>query len=644
MARWILFFALAVGAMAYTFWLYLRVELRVRRSHLLATLRAVSLVVILALLFDFRLPLLWGDGARSEWVLLDASLSMIATNPGGESAWEVAEGRARELEREGWTVVAFGANTESLDEIGVGQPTAASTLLAPVLGQAVESGVDRVRVLSDFRFQDPVAVSAALASLPLEVEFERFGEGVSNAGVSRLEVPDLVRAEGSVTAELEVHGGNPGDSITVIISEEDSEVAEVRVVAPSPGFRSRVPIALPTPSETGRVRYQATVALESDGFPSDDTAVSYASVGYEEEALVLISLQADWEPRFLLPVMEEVTGLPGLGYLRVGPDSFVPMGRAVERGLPVDSASVGLAASSAAVLVLHGLGSNADEWARNLSVRPGRNVLLVVDAEGAELAGVPTGDPRDGEWYVSQEIPASPIAGSLVGVDVQGLPPLTDVLLPTDPTQVRGSLLTQLRGTGPLEAALHLDDRAEGRVAVTLSSGFWRWAARQSGREAYRRLWSGVAGWLLAGQALTNGEVRPTQWTVERDQPVIWSVPDDGVEPRIIISSADSIVVDTIVTSNGLVSTGVLPPGQYSYRIEHDLEELLVEGRFDVAASTLEMVTAPEQPQIVSSDSTSDSGSEEGGSRPLRTQPWPYLLVITLLCAEWVGRRRSGLR
>ena len=644
MARWILFFALAVGAVAYTFWLYLRVELRVRRSHLLATLRAVSLLVILALLFDFRLPLLRGDGAPSEWVLLDASLSMIATNPGGESAWEVAEGRARELEREGWTVVAFGANTESLDEIGVGQPTAASTLLAPVLGQAVESGVDRVRVLSDFRFQDPVAVSAALASLPLEVEFERFGEGVSNAGVSRLEVPDLVRAEGSVTAELEVHGGNPGDSITVIISEEDSEVAEVRVVAPSPGFRSRVPIALPTPSETGRVRYQATVALESDGFPSDDTAVSYASVGYEEEALVLISLQADWEPRFLLPVMEEVTGLPGLGYLRVGPDSFVPMGRAVERGLPVDSASVGLAASSAAVLVLHGLGSNADEWARNLSVRPGRNVLLVVDAEGAELAGVPTGDPRDGEWYVSQEIPASPIAGSLVGVDVQGLPPLTDVLLPTDPTQVRGSLLTQLRGAGPLEAALHLDDRAEGRVAVTLSSGFWRWAARQGGREAYRRLWSGVAGWLLAGQALTNGEVRPTQWTVERDQPVIWSVPDDGVKPRIIISSADSIVLDTIVTSNGLVSTGVLPPGQYSYRVEHDLEELVVEGRFDVAASTFEMVTAPEQPQIVSSESTSDSGSEEGGSRPLRTQPWPYLLVITLLCAEWVGRRRSGLR
>ena len=644
MLRWSLFFVLAIGAVTYTFWLYLRVELGVRGSRLLAVLRAISLVVILALLFDFRLPPLGGGSARSEWVLLDASLSMIAANPEGESAWEAAEERAQELERDGWTIVTFGANAESQEESEVGQPTAASTLLAPMLDRAVESGVGRVRVLSDLRLQDPVAVSSALASLPLEVEFERFGEGVSNAGVSRLEVPDLARTEGSVTAEVEVHGGNSGDSITVIISEEDSEVAEVRIVAPSPGFTSRVPVELPTPSETGRVRYEATVTFEPDGFSSDDTAISYASVGYEEGALVLISLQADWEPRFLLPVMEEVTGLPGLGYLRVGPDRFVPMGRAIERGVPVDSASVGLAASSAAVLVLHGLGSSADEWAQNLAVRPGRNVLLVVDAEGAELAGVLTGDPRDGEWYVSQEIPASPIAGSLVGVEVQGLPPLTDVLLPTDPTQVRGSLLAQLRGTGPLEAVLHLDDRAEGRVAVTLSSGFWRWAARRSGRETYRRLWSGVAGWLLAGQALASAETRPIQWTVERNQPVIWSVPDNGVEHRIIISSADSVVADTLITGNGLVSTGVLPPGQYSYQVERDLEELSVEGRFDVAASTLEMVTAPRQPQVGSSQSFSGSASAEGGTSPLRTKPWPYLLVITLLCAEWVGRRRSGLR
>ena len=121
-------------------------------------------------------------------------------------------------------------------------------------------------------------------------------------------------------------------------------------------------------------------------------------------------------------------------------------------------------------------------------------------------------------------------------------------------------------------------------------------------------------------------------------------MPDNGVEHRIIISSADSVVADTLITGNGLVSTGVLPPGQYSYQVERDLEELSVEGRFDVAASTLEMVTTPRQPQVGSSQSFSGSASAEGGTSPLRTKPWPYLLVITLLCAEWVGRRRSGLR
>jgi hypothetical protein len=45
-----------------------------------------------------------------------------------------------------------------------------------------------------------------------------------------------------------------------------------------------------------------------------------------------------------------------------------------------------------------------------------------------------------------------------------------------------------------------------------------------------------------------------------------------------------------------------------------------------------------------------DAASAEAGTRdeepgaPLRTEPWPYLLLIGLLCGEWIGRRRSGLR
>ena len=97
-------------------------------------------------------------------------------------------------------------------------------------------------MLSDLRFEDAVAVRSALGTLPLEVEFERFGDELTNAGISRLEVPDLARAEGSVTAEVEIHGGRAGDSLSIQVYEEDRPVAQSRVAAPSAGLRTRVPI------------------------------------------------------------------------------------------------------------------------------------------------------------------------------------------------------------------------------------------------------------------------------------------------------------------------------------------------------------------------------------------------------------------
>ena len=33
-----------------------------------------------------------------------------------------------------------------------------------------------------------------------------------------------------------------------------------------------------------------------------------------------------------------------------------------------------------------------------------------------------------------------------------------------------------------------------------------------------------------------------------------------------------------------------------------------------------------------------------GAGQPLRTHPVPYLLLLVFLAAEWLGRRRSGLR
>ena len=319
------------------------------------------------------------------------------------------------------------------------------------------------------------------------------------------------------------------------------------------------------------------------------------------------------------------------------------MGRALDRGAPVDSASVRRAAADATLLVLHGVTGDADEWARSLVGRSGRSVVFAADAEGATLAGIPSGQPRAGEWYASGDIPTSPIAGALAGVAVQGLPPLSDVLLPTDPARVRGALLVQLRGAGAPEAALQLDEQPGGRVAVVLASGFWRWAARDNGRDAYRRLWSGVAGWLLAGEGAAPLEPRPTEWVVPRGEPVVWSAPVDTTSRRVVVTAGDSTVVDAPLANEGARSTGILPPGSYDYRVEGAGGAVLASGRFDVAEATLEMAPLAAVPGETDVEAAGAVAEERPGS-PLRTRPWPYLLIMGLLCAEWIGRRRSGLR
>lgn len=642
MTRAILFGALAAALVAYAFWVYLRLELRVSGARWLAVVRSAALVLVLLLLFNPRLPVGDGAGASTRWVLLDGSLSMSAVDQAGATAWAGASTRAQALVARGWTAVHFGGEALRREAPASGRPDRLESRLAPALNAAAEAGVREVRVLTDARLEDAVAVGSALEALPLEVVIERFGGAISNAGIARFEVADLARPDGTPVAELDVFGDAVGDSITVDILEEDRAVATVRVPTPSAGLRSTTTLDLPTPAASGRVRYEARVAAASDGFAGDDVAVSYANVGFEEGGVVLLSLRPDWEPRHLLPVLEEVTGLDATGYLRAGDDRFVPMGRAIDRAGPVDSATVRRAASGATILVVHGLGADAAPWVRTLVAGPGRRLVMPSDPEGAAVVGLDVAGPRRGEWYVSPDVPTSPIAGSLSGVAFEGLPPLTDVLMPTAPLDA-SPLTLQLRGTGAPVGALALTTRPAGRAAVALSSGFWRWAMRDAGREPYRRLWSGVAGWLLADRAMASAEPRPVRWVFDRSEPVEWSMPTDPVGLRILIENADTVVVDTTIAGPGPVSTGALPPAAYRYTVLGSDADTLAAGRFDVASTTLELLHRPADTERLTGRAAPSVSEARAGS-PLRTTPWPYILVLTLLCAEWIVRRRIGLR
>lgn len=644
MIRWAFFLIVAGLMVGYTVWVYRNVELAVRGVRLLAWVRAITLVLIAALLFDLQVRDTDASGAPDRWVLLDASLSMSAGGDDPSAPWPRALTRAQELADEGWRVVTFGdgLGSEGVPRAG---PLDTRTLLAPALERAAESGSREVLVLSDTRFGDAVAVRGAVATLPIRVDFEVFGVDLVNAGISRFDVTDVPHPGQPATAEIEVHGAPGPDSLTLELREEERLVGSWRVATPPAGLRRRVDVELPSPEVEGRVRYTAAIALPGDGFPTDDTAVAYATVGHEEGALVLVSLRPDWEPRFLLPVLGEVTGLPARGFLRVGADRFVTMGRAVDRGARVDSAAVRAAAADAALLVVHGLDVDADEWARGIARRAGRALLWVRDVEGAELVGVGVRPPDSGEWYASSDIPASPLAGDLAGLQLLGLPPLTGVLTLQSPVPGTVPLRVQLRGAGPGQAALHLGSSGGARRVVVLASGFWRWAVREgAARDAYRSLWSGVAGWLLADPGPAGAEVRPAVWVIDRDAVVEWRVPGDSADViQLTVLKGDSAVSDTAVAGGASLSTGPYPPGTYRFSAESADGSPVGEGRFDVQAATAEMAHAPRPPSVDGGASAAD-GPWTGAARPLRTSPWPYLLVIVLLCAEWVGRRRIGLR
>jgi hypothetical protein len=638
--RVFLFLLLAGSLAAYAFWIYLRAELPVGSGRRLAILRTLALGLLLALLFDFRVP--WGgaDGHRPRWVLLDASLSMTA---GSAPAWESALDSARHLATEGWTVVRFGDAVRDT-AMGDDAPDGLHTALAPAVARAAEAGVGELRVLSDMRFDDPVEAASALATAPVDVAFTPFGDEVVDAGVASFVVADQLERGGPVTGQVEIFTEGAPDSVRLDVREEGRPVLSRVVAAPPAGARSRIPLALPAPDGEGRLRYTVTVHVADDGFASDDEGVAYMSAGHEAGGLVVVSLRPDWEPRYLLEVLGEATGLRATGYLRVGPDRFAPMGRAFQRGPTLDSTRVGAAARDAALLVVHGLDAGTDGWGRSLARRSGRVILWPMDARAADAIGVPTSGAREGEWYPVEETTVSPLAADLAGVRLDGLPPLGPVLPLAGRNPAGVPLLLRFRGTGPGVPALLLDRSGGRRRAVALASGFWRWAARDGvGRDVYRRLWSGVAGWLLAQDPTTaSGDVRPERWVVPRGNPVRWWVPGEaGDSVRLEVTDSVRTVVDTVLPAGPGRSIGVLPPGTYRYAAS-GADGRAGEGRFDVEARTDEMMPRRATPQAPPSARAASLAGETG--RPLRTSPWPYLLILALLCAEWVGRRRAGLR
>lgn len=634
-----LWLLLSAAGFAYAFWVYRRRELPVRARTPMALLRGGSLMLVLLLLLDLPVP--WRAVATREWTLLDASASMRV--PQGDDA-RLPLVRALEARSRGGEALLFGSpvhpladGTPGMDDI----PEADDSRLAPALTRALEAGASRVTVLTDLRLQDPVEVAAAVRGARVPVTFEDLGGAVVNGGVEAVVLPSAARAGEEVTGEAALFGAPPAG--TRLVVEVGGAPVWDTVVAGDPG-RVRVPFSFSAPDSAGPVAVTVRLQGEGDVHPHDDARTAILEVDPDAGELVLVSWTPDWEPRFLLPVLEEVTGLRGQGYLRVGEDRFMTMNGPVDFA---DGKEVAAALEEARLAVAHGFPSPAPQgFARALERAPRLLTLPGSAGPGA----------RRGEWYLSAQVPPSPLAGEIAGLPLLGLPPLLGYRADAAGEGGTPLLHLQLSARGEAVPGLLLRETPERRRVEATAHGFWRWGFRPGpARELYRRLWSGAAGWLLAGGALREVGMAPLATAAAPGEALGWRAgPAAGGRLAVAFAPAEpegaggALTPDTVpVDSLGRARIPApAAPGLYRWTaaaVEGPGEGRTGEGLLVVQTAELDLLP-PRATDLLELRGGTGEAARSGGGRPLRTHPLPYLLLLGFLFAEWVVRRRTGLR
>lgn len=577
--------------------------------------------------------------ALPEWLILDASPSMAFGSPDA-TAENAIDGQLTT-----GPLITFGAPVRV---VAPGTPRdsireAVDSRLAPAIVRALETGASKLTIVTDLRVTDPVETAATLRGAGVPVEVIDAGSEVVNAGVSSLELPATVPTDEPVEGTVAVFSeGADSVRLTLRHGGEGGAVLLDTLVFPGVGRTDRIPVRLPALDGTGPQAVTASVSVAQDVYPLDDHSTQVVDVDPAEGRLVLVSWSPDWEPRFLLPVLGQVTGLPTAGYLRIGDDRFLSF---VGEPEVVSLQDVVVAVDDARLAVLHQLPAGASP---ELEAAAGRSPRLL------RFSGEGSGGVQGGEWYATPELPASPVAGELAGLALAGVPPLTSRVTPPDDAGIR-VLEVQRGGSGEPVPALTLRERVGRREATVWASGFWRWGFRDGeARDLYRRLWSGVAGWLLAGGELGTRQVglAPTRTVVVPGARVPWRAgPAAGGRIAVGLAPDSATVAPPLIDTVAVDSLGrmALPapqaPGRYRWSaevVEGPGEGRIRSGLLVVEAPALDLQPARAVSLLDAVGGTALAAS--GAGQPLRTHPVPYLLLLVFLAAEWLGRRRSGLR
>ena len=653
--QWLLWLGVSAVVMAGSVWHYRRRETPGRGRMLLAVLRASAIALALLLLFDPELPARDATAVRGTQVLLDASLSMQIADADGDTRWQsaVAAVRGRAGNR---PVLLFGERARPLapDALPDTAPGDARTLLLPGLQAAAEAGVRDVVVFTDGGIEDADAVMRWAPRLGLGIEVIRSGEASANASLVEANAPQWVDVGQPLPLEFAMTG-DATDSVTVVVRRSGRVIGRTRVAAPSAGRLAAGSMELRLdPPDGGEGWVRLEVALETtDAVPDDDQRTVYVQVGAEPAGIAVVSFRPDWEPRFLAPLLERSLGLPLRAWLRGATGQYIRLGAGMEAGTRTPEAEVRRAVERGQLVVLHGLGIDAPAWAHEAAGTAAH--VLIFPADDVSTLDLPArvGAEMQGDFFPQADVPASPVAGLLADLEIASARPLTALRAVDAPADAWSPLMaTRGRQGAVLPLAVAGETRGR-RWAIAAGSGYWQWAFRGGAeRQLYARFWSALAGWLVqTGDVASMPAVRPVQMVVPRGADVAWVTQSTAIDSLhvVLTDDAGSIARDTLVTAvrGDTAYTTAPASGHYSYRARAFSGDNVITGegvltveRYspEFARSSVDAGRLESGPETVRGSDTARRGT------PLHATGYPYVLIVLLLAAEWILRRRWGLR
>ena len=642
--KWILFVGGTATILAIVGWWYrTREEPGVGRKWA-AGLRSAALILLWLILLDPAIPTRPGERVGREVALLDASLSMSRpAEVGAASLWDVSRDSVAGYPE----VWLFGGTTPrrvTTDSLPL-EPYFTESRLAPVVRAAASTAADIV-VFTDGRLSDALEAQAEAERQGATISFKLLASNYPEIAISRLSATPWVEVGDSADVRVEiVASGLDEDSVEVeVLDDEGRARATGWTKVPEAGRFSALRLRFPVQGLTGYRRYTVGLSRElADPEVRDNVRAFYVHVGERPVGPVLLSLIPDWEPMFLLPNLDRLSGAPAVAFLRLDEGWF-----SIDGYQRVPPATVRRLAAAAPLLVLHGYSDGAPDWVKALARRADRLLVLPAGLQPMEIPGwgIRVGSAAAGEWYLARELPGSPLALDLSGGPVEELPPLLRARR-IEAERAWAPLNLRRMRRGDPQPAVAAGSRRSRRWAVAAGEGYWRWAFRTGpGRELYRGLWTGLGGWLLAGRETRSRDLDPLRRVVERGEPLTWITP----------VAADSVVVELSAVgqavSVGAVGAGdtlfmVVEPGSYEYvarAYRAGSVSDAAEGPAEVEPFNNELLPRGETALEPLHDVATANADERTSARPLASMGWPYLLLIALFCGEWAIRRFSGLR